>query len=693
MIGAGASVVYYAWLVTDGSWDPFRWLPLSDLFDAQAHGILHGHLWMPNDVLGIEGFGGRGGRQYMGYWGPFPALLRLPLAATGDGLDGRLSVASMSIAYVVTLGAAGWIAWSVRGLVRPGVRLGRVELLATAGLALALGVGSSAVFLGSRAWVYHESIAWGLAASLLAFGSLLSFLRTPRRRSLAWASAWATAAMLSRGELGLGPVLALGLLALGNAAWMWRRQRSDIPAAPWLAGIARTGGGSWWPLLAAAAAVPVAAYMLVNWIKFGSLLGVPWSRNTYTLVDQAQRETLRANGGTIFGLQFAPTNLLGYLRPDGIRLQSLFPWIDFRRAPSVVGHVRFANLNNTASLPASMPIWVLLALRGAIEVVRPRVPAASNAALLRVLLIGALGSALAVVLVWVQEERYTADMVPLLLLAGLAGAHALLRRSEPTAEPAASRVANWSLIGALAIAFGWSGWVMSGLALLNQRLYAPTSPAATAALVDFQRAVNDRVPGHRPIPLKVGNAPPPWGRRGDLFVVGDCAGLYVSTGAKHVGVLDHTNWLAVERTGAVGDHRFALRLRRRPGGTVERLVDIGDPLHPATLTVTHGRGSALAFSVSGPGTIPSTGRAVHFEPGAHTLEVAADQRLGLLEVHVDDRVALIAFYGHPTGKADPILDSVRAAGRSSHAPHEPGALVPLPDAPPVVCRSLLAERR
>ena len=42
---------------------------------------------MPESVLGIEGYE-HDGNSYM-YFGPAPALLRLPAAAVTDSLDGR----------------------------------------------------------------------------------------------------------------------------------------------------------------------------------------------------------------------------------------------------------------------------------------------------------------------------------------------------------------------------------------------------------------------------------------------------------------------------------------------------------------------------------------------------------------------------------------------------------------------------
>jgi len=103
-------------MLTAGTWRLFDAHPTSDFYDAQAHSILAGHLDMPASVLGIEAFAS-GGKTYM-YQGPFPALLRLPVAALTHELDGKLAELSMLAAFAVAAAAISGVAWRVRHLVR-----------------------------------------------------------------------------------------------------------------------------------------------------------------------------------------------------------------------------------------------------------------------------------------------------------------------------------------------------------------------------------------------------------------------------------------------------------------------------------------------------------------------------------------------------------------------------------------------
>ncbi len=115
-----AGVVLF-WMLTAGTFDPGHRVPFSaNFYDVQAHRLLHGHLSMPASVLDIEGYE-HGGRTYM-YFGPVPALLRLPVAAVTDSLDGHTGVVSMMLAYVVAMIALGRISWRLRRWVRGACR-------------------------------------------------------------------------------------------------------------------------------------------------------------------------------------------------------------------------------------------------------------------------------------------------------------------------------------------------------------------------------------------------------------------------------------------------------------------------------------------------------------------------------------------------------------------------------------------
>src|SRR5262249_5502073 len=115
-IGGAMAGLLFCWMLTAGSFDLLRRQPLGDFYDAQAHALLHGHWDVARQVLGIEAFVVHG-RAYM-YFGPVPAILRLPVAAFTHALDGRLTQVSMLLAFGVALLYVSRWSWRVRSLVR-----------------------------------------------------------------------------------------------------------------------------------------------------------------------------------------------------------------------------------------------------------------------------------------------------------------------------------------------------------------------------------------------------------------------------------------------------------------------------------------------------------------------------------------------------------------------------------------------
>jgi hypothetical protein len=133
-----------------------------------------------------------------------------------------------------------------------------------------------------------------------------------------------------------------------------------------------------------------------------------------------------------------PTNLWQYLRPDAFRIEGTWPWVRLPSwRPTVIGNLRYDLLDYTSSVTAAMPLFVVLAVGGAVTMVRSR--ARSTVATLGSLDLPVLGAACAAVpsLVFVYiTERYTADFLPLLMLPALAALHALVGWAR---SPAASR--------------------------------------------------------------------------------------------------------------------------------------------------------------------------------------------------------------------------------------------------------------
>ena len=109
---------------------------------------------MSAKLLSIEGVR-VGGHSYM-YFGPIPAILRIPVLLVTHRLDGRLTPISILIALAVSLLFLSRIAWRVRSLFTDKV-VTTAEAFATTGLIVVLGVGSAFLFQASSPAVYQEA--------------------------------------------------------------------------------------------------------------------------------------------------------------------------------------------------------------------------------------------------------------------------------------------------------------------------------------------------------------------------------------------------------------------------------------------------------------------------------------------------------------------------------------------------------
>ncbi len=447
------AALVFAWMLTDGTFDPGHRVAFSgDFYDAQAHSLLDGKLAMPESVLGIEGYE-HAGKSYM-YFGPAPALLRLPTAVFTDSLDGRTGNVSMLLAFAVAMVALGRIGWRVRRWARNDAPVDRCDELLAGAVAFVLGTGTTIVFLGVGPYVYHEAILWGVALAFAAFAAILAWIERPRPGVLVAAGVLTLLALLSRLAVGIGPAAALTLLAVAVAVARLSPRARGAVARVGLADPAQLGWGVV-GALAAAVAVPLAVYTVVNYAKFGTLFSVPYDHQAANLVVPGRRAILAANGGTLVNVAALPTNIVQYLRPDAFRLDGVWPWIRLPSwRPSVIGDVRYDMLDFTSSITAAMPVLFVLAIGGLVATVRAG--ARSGLATLRSLAVPVVGAACAVVpsLVFVYvTPRYTADFLPFLVLLGFAGLYAFVRWARSTGERRGAVVVVSVALGVLAL---WS---------------------------------------------------------------------------------------------------------------------------------------------------------------------------------------------------------------------------------------------
>lgn len=493
----------------------------SGFFDAQGRAFLDGHLDVPPGTLGIEGFL-EDGREYM-YFGPWPAILRLPILQTTTEYDGRLTVASMALAFVLLAVMVTKLTWLVRDLMRPDEAVTRFEAISM-GIFIALATGgTSLTYIAALPWVYHEVYAWAVPLALGAMYWMLRVLRSPDPSAIAWLLAFDVATALTRTTGGWAVCLA----TVGVGVWLLTgRVHPDRRRA----GAAVVAGGL----------LMLFVGIVLNWVKFRHPYLFPLEDQVWTQLNEHRRDALEANGGTITGPQFFPTAFMAYFRLDGVRVVDYFPFVTLpaHPAPSYAG--AFVDQSyRTGSVTAFMPWLLVLTVIAVVVLFRPGVDAARR--WLRLPLVTGVLITGGVMAYGYFAHRYTAEFVPALIMGGAVGTCALTRwlQQRRTAIARAGLVlagllTAWSvaasmLVGYSAAAFTGGGPHLARYLDVQHRL----SPNAQADLVTF----SDDLPSG--------------GDTDDLWIRGDCEALYLNTGDTY------DTWQLVERRSLVIDLRVA----------------------------------------------------------------------------------------------------------------------------------------
>ena len=578
-----ALVVEVVLLLSGGAF--FAYEPLGDVFDAQARSFLDGRWDIPEDVIKIEGFE-VDGLTYT-YFGPVPALLRLPVVALTDTFDGRLTRLSLLVAWVVTLAVATRLTWRVRKVIAGDEPVGRAEQAFVALFVFALGAGSSVTYLTARPSVFHEAIAWGVASSLVAIDAVLTW---SERRSLwrfALAVLLAAVAINARASGGAAPSAVLGLVLLGDLVRALRGRDLKIAARTTAMGLVLI--------------VPLAAYAGVTYARFGSLFTLPWDTHKVSIVIEHRRNVLERNHGSIQGPQFLPTTTLHYVRPDALGLDGSFPWIDFPPPATVIGDVLMDKVDPASSVPSSMPALFAMFVVGAVAAFRD-----ARLRRFRPLLGGAAICLVVTLTIGFVAQRYTADAVPLLAVGGALAVPVVARSSwrRPAFAGAAVLVVLSVLINA-------------ALVIQFQQHYGfLTSQPLRAKLAERQLALPSANP---PRVSRTDDALPAEVAENRTFVVvGDCAGVYRSDGEV---------WQPVEGTPATGHHRVRVA---RSVEEVELVAGVTVRWEGEEVVVDRGSAAGRRIRVG--------------DDDAVVLDVAADALVGFVDVRHDDEAVLSDYY-------------------------------------------------
>ncbi|MCW2843711.1 MAG: hypothetical protein JWN22_1627 [Nocardioides sp.] len=564
----------------------------ANFFDIQARAIMAGHVWVPDRSLSIEGFTERG-HEYM-YFGPFPALLRIPVLMTTHRYDGRLTVLSMALAFVLLAVMTTRLVWLVRDLMYPDTPVSRTEATSMAILvALALG-GTTLTYNASLPWVYHEVYAWAVPLVIGSMYWMLRVLRSPDLSAIGWLFLCALGAVLTRTTGGWAVCLASIVLGTWLVTGRLHRERR------------RTG----WVVLGAAV-VALGAGVAVNVVKFRHPYLFPLEDQVFTGINEHRREALAANGGTITGLQFFPTAFMAYFRPDGIRFVDYFPWLTLpaHPAPAYDGAV-IDQSYRTGSVTAFMPWLLALTVLSVPVLLRPGVDVGRR--MLRVPLLAGILVTGGVMAYGYFAFRYTCEFVPALVLGGAVGTCALTHWLE--------RRPRWLSAGALVVPAAFTAFSITATMLTGYSAAAATYGGPS--LVSYLEHQHRLSPDAQSRLVTTGDGGPPAdGFTDEIYIRGDCDAMYLDSGE------DAQPWLLVERRSAV----VVARLDRRARAAKVQVVRI-DTSYPSSVWLqTDGRGRARVLLTTRIGTQPGQWFDV-LDPGVVRIGVRDRPELGYAEI-------------------------------------------------------------
>lgn len=571
--GVIAAAVALFWLIST-SWRPWNLFAeagfSADFYDEQARSFIRGRLAVRPEVPGPEGFL-IDGKTYL-YYGPFLAVVRVPFAFFGDLFVGRLVRVSMLIAFVV-LGR-----WSAR-LARAGHALhnsvspthrcaegddppGEPSWIVPIFVGAVLF--SPALFASGWISVYHETEIWALALAVIAMTLLAEWAASgfTDRRLVMWGSCAVLATTMTRAPIGLGLAMALGTIGLA-LAWRGSEQRRD--AAPF----AIIGG-----------LTPLIGYAAINFAKFGTLFSVPGDRQLQSINDPTRAAFFETTGGSFFSLQFLPTTLAQYLRPDTIRFERLVPGIRFGPLAENYGSLDVETVTPASSLIVSATMIFVLALIGIVWLLRHR------ARTWLLLVAGATIGALPTFMIGFIANRYLIDMLPPLVAAGSVGVWVVAALGR-TRLIAASGV----------VLVVWGAWVNSALATW-------TLEAKSAGFTELRSNIDRSVFGGGDVGLVEAVPARPVPRDGLVGVAAGCAGVYIAEQGRWVNLERAPG--AFETSGTIADFDDgAIRLAQTAAWTLDAVslsvggfaVVYATPAEPDTFSITIDTGLPVDYRV------------------------------------------------------------------------------------------------
>jgi hypothetical protein len=455
IVAAAVCLIVFLWLITQGTSAIVGAETFTDFYDQQARSLLHGRLDVPESAIGDEAF--VFGGKYYGYFGPTPSLLRLPLVVTGIGF-GKVSRLFMAFEFLGSLVAAYSILCVATRVV--GGESASPSRWATAVFVIATGLGSTLLFLGSRAYVYHEAILCGIAFALWSIYCSLKFWESPSSRWWLGALACGTLSVQARPPTGLFALTALAAIALAQAL---RRRNLECEAVP------ATRRAPWWraALIAGFALAGVASFNAVSYLKFRTIEGCPLRYNVSYKPDRLAKIDARQ-----FHLANIPFGMDAYLLKPTLGRSAQFPFF-YANGLNSMNYTgpKIDMTEPMAGLPYAMPVVFACAIIAVLGAILGAGPGRFPVGLLTLAAIPVTVAMFAAVCV---SHRYTGDFIPVLLPLAAFGLVAMdrgERRWHALTRTVLTAAALASVVVTLGLSLRFQGEIVWGVPTESKQRY------------------------------------------------------------------------------------------------------------------------------------------------------------------------------------------------------------------------------
>ena len=231
---------------------------------------------------------------------------------------------------------------------------------------------------------------------------------------------------------------------------------------------------------------------------------------------------MAANGGDLVSPNLFWSTSINYLRPNGVRFVSTFPFITLpANVAQSYGGGFLDQTYRTSSITASAPLLVGLAIAGTVATFRRGASAALR--LFRIPLIGAAGITGGIMFYGYIAYRYTSEFMPFLIVAAAVGVTVATSRF---AGPRRRTRRTYIALLAAGLAYG----LAANSAFAIQQTYIANPGSMLRNYVVLQDKISNFTGNPLDAYVRQSDSLPPTGPADRLQIVGDCAALFVGTG-------------------------------------------------------------------------------------------------------------------------------------------------------------------